>query len=123
MENIVQKLNEIKNKLHRPFPYRDCDRIHEDFQAEFLKLAEEENSLNADFNTYCANIEGTLSYVLKGKTAEIPEGQIALLEISFFDFFQQYRFFETHIIRYTDFLEQYKYHEEARKLLLQVVRS
>lgn len=123
MNNIISTLNEFKNKLYGPFPYRDCARIQEDFRREFLRLSDEENCLNADYNTYCANITGTLSYVLKGKTAEITEGQIDIIHLSFFDCFLQYKFFESHITNYKEFNEQYLYHEEARKLLIQLVKE
>ena len=67
MDNIIKQLNEIKNELEKPFPYRDTDKIQEDFRTEFLSLSDEEDCLTGDFNTYCMNIAGTLSYVLAGK--------------------------------------------------------
>lgn len=36
-------------------------------QRDFLELSDDENSLTADFNIYCMNIAGTLSYVVRGK--------------------------------------------------------
>lgn len=121
MENIINQLTDLKNKLDKPFPYRDTDKIQEDFRTEFFNLSEEDDCLTGDFNTYCMNISGTLSYVLAGKTNKIPKSQIELLQISFFDFFKQYKFFEHKISDYQDFFEKYNNFEETRKLLLKVV--
>jgi hypothetical protein len=41
--------------------------------------------------------------------------------MSFFDFFNHYKFLEEKINNYIDFFEEYKNFEETRKLLLQVV--
>jgi hypothetical protein len=69
------------------------------------------------------NIAGTLSYVLDGKSNKVPKRQIELLQMSFFDFFEQYQFLECKISNYKDFFEEYKKLEETRKLLLQVVND
>ncbi len=122
MNNIIKQLTDLKNKLRKPFPYRDTDKIQEDFRDEFLNLSEEDDSLTGDFNTYCMNIAGTLSYVLAGKTNEIPKLQIEILQKSFFELFKQYKFLEYKIGSYKDFFEEYKNFEETRKLLLQVVK-
>jgi len=122
MENFIKQLTEIKYKLDKPFPYRDTVKIQEDFRTEFINLSEEDDCLTGDFNTYCMNIAGTLSYVLSGKTNKIPKRQIYILQMSFFDFFKQYKFFEHKTSNYKDFFEEYKNFEEARKLLLQVVK-
>jgi YxiJ-like protein len=119
---ITEQLTKIKNKLDKPFPYRDVDKIQKDFCTEFSNLTDEEDSLTGDFNTYCMNIAGTLSYVLAGNTNIIPRHQINLLEKSFFEHFQQYKFFEDEVGTYKDFFEEYKTFEETRKLLLQVVK-
>jgi hypothetical protein len=118
MNNILKQLTEIKNDLDKPFPYRDTDKIQEDFRTEFLNLSDEEDCLTGDFNAYCNNIAGTLSYVLAGKTNKIPQGQIEMLQKSFFDFFKQYKFFEDKIETYNDFFQEYKNFEQTRKLLL-----
>ncbi|PAE38329.1 YxiJ family protein [Bacillus sp. 7884-1] len=122
MENIIKQLTEIKSKLDKSFPYRVCGQIQEDFRDEFLKLSQQDNSLNGDFNDFCMNIAGTLSYVLAGKTDRIPKWQIAILEMSFFDRFQQYKFLEYGISSYKEFFEEYTNFEETRKLLLQVLK-
>ncbi|MEY2196890.1 YxiJ family protein [Neobacillus sp. BF23-41] len=121
MDNILKQLTEIKNELDNPFPYRDTDKIQEDFRSEFLDLSDEEDCLTGDFNTYCMNIAGTLSYVLAGKTINIPQGQIVMLQKSFFEFYKQYKFFEDKIETYKDFFQEYKNFEETRKLLLHLL--
>lgn len=122
MENIINQLTDIKSKLDKPFPYRDSDQIQEDFRDEFLKLSDQDDSLNGDFNDFCMNIAGTLSYVLAGKTDRIPKWQIEILQMSFFDRFQQYMFLEYEISSYKDFFEEFTNFEGTRKLLLQVVK-
>lgn len=84
-------------------------------------MSDEEEKLAGDFNTYCMNIAGTLSYVLAGKINKIPQGQIEMLERSFFDFFKQYKFFKDEIETYIDFFQQYKAFEQARTLLLHLL--
>lgn len=49
MDEIIQKLRNIE--LNNPFPYRDTDKIQDDFHSDFKKLAEDEDSLVGDFNT------------------------------------------------------------------------
>jgi hypothetical protein len=121
MENIIKRLTVLQYKLGKPFPYRDTDKIQEDFRTEFLNLPEDDNDLTADFNTYCMNISGTLSYVLSGCTKNIPKFQIEFLQYSFFDYFKQYKFFEYKISDYQDLNEEFNNFEETRKLLLKVV--
>jgi hypothetical protein len=70
-----------------------------------MKLTDDKNSLVGDFNTYCMNIAGTLSYVLANKTAEIPQNQIEKLHLSFFNWFQQYKFIKDRISDYEEFLK------------------
>ncbi|MFC0561438.1 YxiJ family protein [Halalkalibacter alkalisediminis] len=122
MENVIRKLTEIKSQLDNPSPYKDTDKIQEDFEKHFLNLSDDEDSLTGDFNTYCMNIAGTLSFVLAGNTNKIPKSQIKLLQKSFFDLFNQYKFFEDKIGNYKDFYDEYIKFEETRKLLLLVVK-
>ncbi len=122
MDGIIKQLIELERKLHNPSPYRDMVTIQEDFRAEFLKLSQEEDFLNADFAEYCLNIAGTLDYVLKGKSNEIPKRQIEVLQVSFFDLFKQYKFLEKKIGNYKDFFEEYKNHETIRNVLLQLLK-
>lgn len=118
LNDIERQLVLINEKLQKPFPYRDTDKIQEDYSNAFSKLSDDDNWLTADFNTYCMNIAGTLSYVLIGKSNKIPKGQIEMLRFSFFEFFKQYRFFEDNITQYDGFYKKYMNFEEARKLLL-----
>lgn len=119
MLSIKQQLIQINEKLQQPFPYRDTDKIQEDFLPEFSKLSQDENWLTADFNTYCMNIAGSLSYCLEDLTDEIPKDQIEMLKFSFFDFYKQYQFFEAKITRYDGLYQEYQLFEEARKWLLE----
>ncbi|MGE6753696.1 YxiJ family protein [Rossellomorea sp. NPDC071047] len=122
MNNRINILTEMKVELEKPFPYKDIKKIQDDFQREFISLSDNENSLTGDFNSYCMNIAGTLSYVLAGNTKEIPKGQIDLLRKSFFDLFTQYQFLEQNIHVYKDFYAEYSKHEEARQILLILVK-
>lgn len=65
------------------------------------------------------NVAGTLSYVLTGKEKEIPQRQIDLLQMTFFEWFPQYKFIEEKISDYAEFSKEFKSFEEARSLLLQ----
>lgn len=86
-----------------------------------MNLSDVEDCLTGDFNAYCMNIAGTLSYVLAGKTNKIPKRQIEFLQKSFYDFFKQYKFFEDKIENYNDFFREYKNFEETRKILLHLL--
>jgi hypothetical protein len=66
-------------------------------------------------------IAGTLSYVFNGNISKIPERQIKDLEMSFFQQFEQYKFFEAKIDNYKDFFQEYKNFEKTRQLLLQLL--
>ena len=112
--HIYDELRAIKESLEKPFPYRDTDKIQEDFN----KKLSEDDVLTADLNSYWMNIAGSLSYVLRGIPNKIPQGQVEWLHLSFFDIFQQYRFFEDKIADYPSFYEEYINNEKARKLLL-----
>jgi hypothetical protein len=122
MNNMIKILTEMKVELEKPFPYKDIQKIQDDFQREFISLSDNENSLTGDFNSYSMNIDGTLSYVLAGNTKEIPKGQMDLLQKSFFDLFTQYQFLEQNIHVYKDFYDEYSKHEEARKILMILVK-
>lgn len=111
---IYEELKSLKESLYNPFPYRDTDKIQEDF----IKELPEEDCLTADLNAYWMNIAGSLSYVLKGNSKGIPKGQIEWLDLSFFDIFHQYRFLEEKMAEYPTFNEVYMNYEKARKLIL-----
>jgi hypothetical protein len=118
MDNILKQLTEIINELHKPFPYTDTDKIQEDFRTEFNNLSKREDSLTADFNTYCINIAGPLSYVLARKTNKIPQEKMEMLHKTFFDIYKQYQFLEDNIEIYNDFSQELENFEQTRKLLL-----
>ncbi|MBA2875578.1 YxiJ family protein [Thermaerobacillus caldiproteolyticus] len=118
-DNLLKQLNDIDNELHKPFPYKDACKIQKDFDDKFSEIQDEENCLTCDFDTYCMNIAGILSYVLRGKSKDIPKGQIEMLQFSFFELFNQYKFFEDKIIQYEEFYQEYMNYEKARKLLLE----
>ncbi|SEN87630.1 YxiJ-like protein [Paenisporosarcina quisquiliarum] len=99
--------------LCKPFPYCDTSKIMSDFKEYIL----EDDCINADLNTYWMNINGNLSYILRGRSQNIPQGQIDWLQMSFFDLFQQYSFLEEHIGRYPGFNEEYLNYEKARILI------
>ena len=120
MNAILKQLTEIEAELKKPFPTRDINKICEDFRIEFLNLSDEVDFYE-DFRYYCANIAGTLSYVLEDKTNQIPQHQIDMLYKTFFEYYNHYGFFEGQIAIYDYFLQEYKTFERARKLLIQLL--
>ena len=127
MNDILKQLTGMKAELRKPFPTEDIKKIGEDFRTEFLNLSDElepyEVDFFEDFRYYCVNIAGTLSYVLGDMTNQIPQGQIDMLYKSFFEHYNQYEFLEAQIANYNDFFQDYKIHEQARKLLLQLLSN
>lgn len=127
MNDILKRLTGMKAELRKPFPTEDIKKIGEDFRTEFLNLSDElepyEVDFFEDFRYYCVNIAGTLSYVLGDMTNQIPQGQIDMLYKSFFEQYNQYEFLEDQIANYNDFFQDYKIHEQARKLLLQLLSN
>ncbi|MGZ0052669.1 YxiJ family protein [Brevibacillus gelatini] len=121
-EEIRKKISSLYNfLLVNPFPYEDTNRMKCDFESDFELL--EEESLNADFNDYCALIIGTTSYILNGNVAKIPEKQIKVLNEGFFQRFPQFSFVEAKLENYPDFQNEYINHEELRKLILDYLQS
>lgn len=118
MINLKHQLIQINEKLQQPFPYRDTDKMKEDFSSDFSKLSEDDNWLTADYNTYCMNIAGSLSYCLVDQSNEIPKDQLEMLKRSFFELYKQYQFIEAKITQYDGFYQEYQLFEEARELLL-----
>ncbi|WP_157801030.1 hypothetical protein [Bacillus solitudinis] len=41
MDNILRILADFKNELNNPFPYKETDKIQEDFKKQFQKLSED----------------------------------------------------------------------------------
>ncbi|MFJ7700440.1 YxiJ family protein [Lysinibacillus fusiformis] len=122
MDNIIKQLAELENELKKPFPTRDINRICEDYRTDFLNLSVDVDFYE-DFRYYCVNISGTLSYVLGDVINQIPEGQIDMLYKSFFEYYNQYEFLEGQIANYHHFFQEYKTHEQTRKLLLQLLSN
>ncbi|MFC9775331.1 YxiJ family protein [Paenibacillus chitinolyticus] len=117
---ILKELVELNNNcLKKPFSYEDTKKLQKDFKKEFLAIQEE--SFNADFNDYCMIIVGTISYILKGKTAAIPPRQKDLLKLDFFDRFSQYSFLKDKLTLYSSLHDEYNNYEKARKLILKVI--
>ena len=127
MNDILKRLTGMKVELRKPFPTEDIKKIGEDFRTEFLNLSDElepyEVDFFEDFRYYCVNIAGTLSYVLSDEINQIPQGQIDMLYKSFFEHYNQYEFLEDQIANYNDFFQEYKIHEQTRKLLLQLLSN
>ncbi|CAH1232199.1 hypothetical protein PAECIP111891_06968 [Paenibacillus allorhizoplanae] len=116
MDNEIQQLQSIQ--LRNPFPYRDMEKVQADFRSDFMRLPDSENFLIGDFNTYCMNVAGTLSYILAGNEEKIPQRQIELLQLAFFDWFPQYQFIKDRIWNYSDLSEEYTNFNEARIILI-----
>ncbi|GEN82743.1 hypothetical protein SLU01_10550 [Sporosarcina luteola] len=122
MNAILKQLSEIEPELKKPFPTEDINKICEDFQTDFLNLSGEVDFYE-DFRYYCVNIAGTLSYVLRDLTNQIPQGQIDMLYKSFFEYHYQYEFLEDRLANYNQFFQEYTTFEQARKLLLQLLSN
>ncbi|MCU7766545.1 YxiJ-like family protein [Priestia megaterium] len=111
---LINDLKQLEVELYHPFPYDDVDKMKNEFNEKFR----EDDVLTADLDSYWANIAGSLSYVLKGKTKKIPQHQINELRLTFFEVFPQYSFLEKEIFRYPTFYEEYKIYEKTRLFML-----
>ncbi|MFP7486313.1 YxiJ-like family protein [Priestia filamentosa] len=111
---IYEELKALKESLYNTFPYSDTDKIQDDFNKELS----EDDCLTGDLNAYWMNIAGSLSYVLKGNSERIPQGQVDWLNTPFFTIFPQYRFLEESITNYPTFYREYINYEKVRNLLL-----
>ena len=100
--------------LYKPFPNCDIQKIRKDFNNMFT----EDDCISADLNYYWMHTAGTLSYVLNNNEQEIVFNQIKWLRISFFEWFPQYRFLETEIMKYPILYRDFMNYEKTRKLLL-----
>ncbi|MEH6939442.1 YxiJ family protein, partial [Bacillus sp. JJ664] len=75
--------------------------------------------LSADLSTYWMTINASLNYIIKGKTKDIyQKNLIDLLNVSFFDYFDQYKFLEAEIENYPNFYSEYIIHEQTRIYIL-----
>jgi len=112
--NLINDLKQLEVELYRSFPHDEVDKMKNEFNEKFR----EDDVLTADLDSYWANIAGSLSCVLKGKTKKIPQHQINELRLTFFEVFPQYSFLEKEIFRYPTFYEEYKIYEKTRLLML-----
>lgn len=111
----MNELLTLEKKLKNPFPYRDTQKIYNDFYDYFL----EEDILSADLSTYWMTIIASLNYIIKGKSRQIYQKKlIQLLNVSFFDYFDQYKFLEAEIEKYPDFYCGYLNYEQTRIYIL-----
>ena len=104
----------MHSPLHKPFPYRATGKLQRDLNSKFT----EADCINADFNYYWMHTAGTLSSVLNENEENITFQQIKWLRKSFFEWFPQYRFLETEIVKYPILYRDFMNYEKARKLLL-----
>ncbi len=111
---ILHELLKLAGSLRNPFPYRDTRKIHNDFSFDFS----DEDCINGDLNTYWMNINASAINIVRGKSHEIYIRKIELLNQSFFDYFNQYKFLEGHIYKYPFFYKEYLSHEKARMIIL-----
>ncbi|MEK4707390.1 MULTISPECIES: YxiJ-like family protein [Bacillus] len=111
---IFNELQKMHSPLHKPFPYRDTRKLQKDYKNTFT----EDDCINADLNYYWMHTAGPLSYVLNKNEEKITFQQLRWLRISFFEWFPQYRFLETEIVKYPILHRDFMNYEKARKLLL-----
>jgi hypothetical protein len=111
---IFNELQKMHSPLLKPFPYRATGKLQRDLKSKFTA----DDCINADFNHYWMHTAGTLSYILNNNEKEIVFDQIKWLKKSFFEWFPQYRFIETEIVKYPILYRDFMNYEKARKLLL-----
>ncbi len=111
---IFNELQKMYSPLHKPFPYRDIRKIRKDYKNIF----KEDDCISSDFNYYWMHTTGPLSFVLNNNEKDIAFDQINWLRKSFFEWFPQYRFLETEIVKYPILYRDFMNHEKTRKLLI-----
>ena len=112
---IIDKLLTLGKKLNNSFPYRDTQNLFNYFHDNFL----EDDTLNFDLSSYWETINVSLYYIMKGKTREIYRKSLfVLLNKSFFDTFDQYKFLEEEIKSYPNLYSEYLIHEQLRIYIL-----
>ncbi|PEA23829.1 hypothetical protein CN923_26415 [Bacillus cereus] len=111
---IFNELQKMHSSQHKPFPYRATGKLQRDLKSKFT----DEDCINADLNYYWMHTAGTLSYVLNNNEKEIVFDQIKWLRKSFYEWFPQYRFIETEIVKYPILYRDFMNYEKVRKLLL-----
>ncbi|MGE6401610.1 YxiJ-like family protein [Bacillus cereus] len=113
-EVIFNELQKMHSPLYKPFPNCDIRKIRKDYKNMFT----EDDCISSDLNYYWMHIAGPLSYVLNKNEEKITFQQLRWLRISFFEWFPQYRFLETEIVKYPILHRDFMNYEKARKLLL-----
>ncbi|WP_033706847.1 YxiJ-like family protein [Bacillus mycoides] len=111
---IFNELQKMHSPLYKPFPYRDTRKLQQDYKNTFT----EDDCINADLNYYWMHTAGTLIRVLNKNEKKISFQRILWLRKSFFEWFPQYRFLETEIVKYPILYRDFMNYEKARKLLL-----
>ncbi|WP_144611523.1 YxiJ-like family protein [Bacillus cereus] len=111
---IFNELQKMHSPLHKPFLYRASAKLQRDLKRKFT----EEACINADFNHYWMHITGTLSSVLNGNEQNITYQQVQWLMKLFYEWFPQYRFLETEIVKYPVLYRDFMNYEKTRRLLL-----
>ncbi|MFD6509929.1 YxiJ-like family protein [Bacillus sp. NPDC060175] len=111
---IFKELQKMHSPLHKPFPYRATGKLQRDLKSKFT----EDDYINADFNHYWMHTAATLNSVLNENEENITFQQIKWLRKSFFEWFPQYRFLETEIVKYPILYRDFMSYEKVRKLLL-----
>lgn len=111
----------MHSPLHKPFPYRATGKLQRatgKLQRDLKSKFTDDDCINADLIYYWMHTAGTLSYILNNNEKEIVFDQIKWLKKSFFEWFPQYRFIETEIVKYPILYRDFMNYEKARKLLL-----
>lgn len=111
---IFNELQKMHSPLYKPFPNCDIQKIRKEYQDMFT----EDDCKSADLNYYWMHTAGTLSFVLNGNEQNITFQQIKWLRKSFFEWFPQYHFLETEIMKYPILYRDFINYEKVRKLLL-----
>ncbi|MGG0261685.1 YxiJ-like family protein [Bacillus mycoides] len=118
---IFNELQKMHSPLHKPFPYRATGKLQRatgKLQRDLKSKFTDDDCINADLIYYWMHTAGTLSYILNNNEKEIVFDQIKWLKKSFFEWFPQYRFIETEIVKYPILYRDFMNYEKARKLLL-----
>ncbi|GGI13940.1 YxiJ family protein [Gottfriedia solisilvae] len=112
---IMNEILILGKKLNNPFPYRDAQKLYNYFYDYFL----EDDTLNFDLSSYWMTINASFYYIVKGKTKEIYQKNLfELLNKSFFDTFDEYKFLEEEIKNYPNLYSEYLIHEHIRIYIL-----
>ncbi|MFK4468394.1 YxiJ-like family protein [Bacillus sp. RC252] len=112
-EVIFNELQKMHSPLFKPFPSRATGKLQRDLKSKFT----DEDCINADLNYYWMHTAATLNSVLNENEENITFQQIKWLRKSFFEWFPQYCFLETEIVKYPILYRDFMNYEKVRKLL------